>query len=1455
MPEPSLTTWHSRPVFVSSTFADMHAERDYLRIHVFDVLKDMLLERRHYLETIDLRHGIETARDRDESAREREVLKVCLDEIERSRPFFVGILGDRYGSVPEPRVLATAARAAGFAAEPAACSVTELEILHGVLESPAQRRRSWFYLRELDYAGMPDEARARYDDRRAGDPGASDRVRRLTVLKERIRRELPDRVRTYTARWDPERQRVVGLESLAEQMKTDLWSDLDRETRAALRAAPRTWQEADGARLDDFVEGRLHGFVEREAVSGPLLDHALSPAAPVAPRGICVTGGAGAGKSSLFARLFRGLERERQRGRDLLVLAHAAGIHRRAGGVDLMLRRWIHQIAAFLQVADPYGDGAPARGGATGETSLQVAEEVERTFASLLHAAAARTRVVVLVDALDQFERSPRARHMTWLPERWPENARLVATAIPGSESEALAAKPGMTFLPVPALTVDEAHAVAGRYYRDHYHREPNQRALGVLLAKTRADGSRACGNPLWVELVLQEMNLLEADDYEQADRDFAALPGDRRVEALQVRTAERLPAEPAAVYGELIDRAARHFGAEWTGALLHAIALGRTGWRESDLSRLVPAICGEAWDELAFAGVRRTLGSHLVQRGAHAEWDAAHAQLRERILSHDLADAARRRHLHGIIVDHLEGLPAQDTLRISESMAQLLGTEDAARTARYLASLEPEDEALTAAAGTLARFAAADPAGREVVAGLPAAPGLEGREIWRCVSHLQFSCLEAMSIESGAAGCLRLLTACARTLLKLVELNPEHRELRQDLATNFQKTGELLLAMGRVDEALAVQRRSQALREQLQDETGGDPGFQRGVCVSQEKVGDALLARGNAAAALESYRQCLAIRERLLAQEPDDAQRQRDLSVSLQKIGDALRDEGKLTDSLAAYRRSLDLARRLAESGPDDCDRQRDLGVSLNKVGDQLLAQGDRGGALRHFQEARALRERLLRLDAGNLGWRCDLASSQARVGELLLKQGDLDGALSLYQESVALLERVVAVDPENTDRRRMLAAGRCFVGVTRRARGELDAALAAFIQYVADVETLVAQAPDRAKLRSDLVSGRVLVGEMKQARGETAGALAEYRQALAVCEQQDAVGPRPSWLWRNLIGVHVKIAGVAAELEDAHLHERHVQACRELIADMRRAGVEPDAQLEGLLKLLEGGGDKQAAEAKPEVIHPAAVCPNCQVRYRFEAHLGMELAVDSCPECGTALVIELFLEKVMRVTAAAGPAEMIAALTAARDRLEDKELQMQRAGTYRDQMLFAHKVHEAAAQYQAGRHREALAMLQELASWDVPAGHRALLELHLGNVRENLQDTAAAEEHWRRCLDLAGGAQGVASGDGEIAAEDQKYLHLEAACLGNMGRVRMNAGNLFAAEDLLRSSLKLYRRIDDPRGIANQLLLLGVVLIQKDQREEALALLRESLKISEAQGYGDLAGQGRHVIQQLGG
>ena len=61
-----------------------------------------------------LRLGVANASLEEGQQRELHVLKVCLAEVKRCRPFLIVLLGDRYGWVPPVERIEAAAREEGF---------------------------------------------------------------------------------------------------------------------------------------------------------------------------------------------------------------------------------------------------------------------------------------------------------------------------------------------------------------------------------------------------------------------------------------------------------------------------------------------------------------------------------------------------------------------------------------------------------------------------------------------------------------------------------------------------------------------------------------------------------------------------------------------------------------------------------------------------------------------------------------------------------------------------------------------------------------------------------------------------------------------------------------------------------------------------------------------------------------------------------------------------------------------------------------------------------------------------------------------------------------------------------------------------------------------------------------------------------------------------------------------
>jgi hypothetical protein len=705
--------WYTRPIFISSTFKDVQAERDSLRDVVFRGIDDNLKDYHRRLEPIDLRWGVETVETPEQERKELLVLKVCLDEIERCRPFLLVILGDRYGWTPPAHRMQTVIDEKGFVTKVENKSVTALEIEYGVLDSPEQKKRSFFYFRAIsNYGDMPLSTRALYSDLHKGiieskslsdkekldlsdlfvsrqsgalsadgsahlaqlvakDPMVEQGHKLLEELKRRIEQDtgLASRVRKYDARWDQQTGRVGVPAKWADMVQADLWGELKEECEEGASAIDTSWQGQERTALEEFVELRSRDFTGREALLKELEKFAFTP--PQSETwGLCLHGGPGTGKSALFAMLFRKLQEAQRNGRFLL-LAHAGGISLRAGNVDAMIRRWIQELARHLHLDqdDPSKD-------------LATLEEKKRLFAELLSRASTTTRVACLIDALNQFERSAVARHLTWLPELWPKNTRLITTCIAGSESEALSKKTGVALKELPRLDEGEAEAIV-QSICNRYHRALNPAITKRLLDKKKPDAVLSCANPLWLTIAVEQLNLLDEDDFTAADR-LEGTP-EQKLHAFMLKTVEELPATIEELYTALYHRAHERFGQRygisWIPEMLQFIACSRFGLREKDLEALLRGIEAQKQGKendtgfaaefgvnfaLQFAAVRRYLSAHLVQRDEMGLWDFTHAQGRMAIADSGLLNADWK-NLHRSVAVHLECLQRGDGLRTRE--------------------------------------------------------------------------------------------------------------------------------------------------------------------------------------------------------------------------------------------------------------------------------------------------------------------------------------------------------------------------------------------------------------------------------------------------------------------------------------------------------------------------------------------------------------------------------------------------------------------------------------------------------------------------------------------------------------------------------------------------------------------------------------------------------------------
>ncbi|WP_421794658.1 tetratricopeptide repeat protein [Haliscomenobacter sp.] len=662
-----MSSTHTQPIFISSTFLDMHIERDFLRDVVFRELEEIVAQYKINLEAIDLRWGIDTSAETIQDEKELQILKVCLDEIDRCRPFILVFLGNRYGSVPPEVYLRSAATEKGVVLDNYAQSVTALEIEYGAFQVPTEELSCFFYFREIpDLAELPPEQRSRFDDRHHAEHQA--RFHDLEALKSRIKNRFPERCRTYTLHVNDHAAQRQDLQDL----QTTILTDLSLEFAAFAKSknlAQAVDERPESQAFEHFVQQKTRDFVERDELLDKLKNWALSDGEKD-PRIIALTGEPGSGKSAVMAMLAKNLQAE-----DCLLLPFAAGVDASSKSLNTLIEYWIHLLRRELNIEN-----------LTLEKPEESIHEKLKVWEQLLDRAAEKQRVVLLIDALNELERLAINQQMSWLPKAWNKNVVLIASTVPGSESQAIASLAGASVLAIPPLQSKEAASILLNHCR-RYHKSLSPKVSRAILEKTLPDGRPAYQNPLWLSIVIEQLILLDIDDFAEA----AHLDGDGAEQLVQLMLERIQTFSPnvAELYQQVFSNADRdlkfRYGIDWVFPMLEYLALSRGGLREADLLAVLKAPDkGEFTRQ--FSLVRRFLRVHLRQSGVLGQWQFTHLQpvliLRSRVNKQHLYSQK-----HKDLSDHLNTLPLDDALQKQELLFHLTEAKQANATIELLAS------------------------------------------------------------------------------------------------------------------------------------------------------------------------------------------------------------------------------------------------------------------------------------------------------------------------------------------------------------------------------------------------------------------------------------------------------------------------------------------------------------------------------------------------------------------------------------------------------------------------------------------------------------------------------------------------------------------------------------------------------------------------------------------------
>ena len=515
-------------VFLSSTFRDFMEERDLLVKQVFPSLRRRAQERGVEVVDVDLRWGVT-----QQESEQGKVIGICLAEIERCRPYFIGMLGERYGWTPGqtdyPAELFEREQFGWIRDHQGNASVTELEILHGVLNGKKMEGRAFFYFRDPAWSRAQNEPGFVCD--------TPEEEQKLSNLKQRIR----------DSRF-PVVENLADPRAIAQQIEADLWSLIEEQF-------PQLDQpdalERESLKHRAYRQSRQGVYLGGEAYIQQLEEWIKAGESK-----ILITGQSGSGKSALIANW---MHRHAQQHPGDVVYAHHLGCSNDANALRPLLSRMLDTASRLLIEHELISE--PIR---VPEDEWELNAKVAETLLDLDRwCRTTGKRWIWVLDGLDRLDPDDQ-QELAWLPLVIPKRVSVVISAL---ECQAKTILDARQFRPLsigPLLRPDQ-EALIERYlerYTKKLEPERRQQILACQLAKS----------PLFLRVLLEEIR--QCGRYETLKEQIE--------EYIQPKADGSLAVND--LYERVLERLEQDCGIEVVSKVMTALWVSRAGLSEPEL-------------------------------------------------------------------------------------------------------------------------------------------------------------------------------------------------------------------------------------------------------------------------------------------------------------------------------------------------------------------------------------------------------------------------------------------------------------------------------------------------------------------------------------------------------------------------------------------------------------------------------------------------------------------------------------------------------------------------------------------------------------------------------------------------------------------------------------------------------------------------------------------------------
>ncbi|KAM4708115.1 telomerase protein component 1 isoform 1-T4 [Discoglossus pictus] len=486
--------WRSIRVFISSTFRDMHAERDLLITRVFPELRARAKSNFLSLEEIDLRWGIT-----EEEAKKDRQLSLCLSEVCRSQ-IFIGILGERYGYIPKTYSVPLLPEYKWIQTYPLERSITEMEAMQFLqgYDLNAGHPKAFFYLRE------PQVTCPSHSDFSAESPYAK---LRMSDLKKRVTQNETSRCYRYPCQWGSDQHGkpfVTGLEDFEARVLEDIWEVIDRDF--IRKGNKESEEDEEQLAQDGFQEWQENLSCARQKLVMSTCTQILERPQKTNGHMFLVCGDPSQGKTVFMASLVKELRLVASSS----VIFHFTGASPASQDAEAMLTHVCKQLNLRLQRES------------NNLTSYRALLDEFQSLLLLVSRSLKRSNTLtLLIDGADLLCGHAGELISDWIPEHLPQRVNLVLSMTEGSSlCSSLHRRKNTSIISLKGLDPqDRAELVRHRLtvYGKKLDESAFNNQMRLLMIK------KGCRDPLYLALACEELHTSSV--YEKLSDDIQKLP------------------------------------------------------------------------------------------------------------------------------------------------------------------------------------------------------------------------------------------------------------------------------------------------------------------------------------------------------------------------------------------------------------------------------------------------------------------------------------------------------------------------------------------------------------------------------------------------------------------------------------------------------------------------------------------------------------------------------------------------------------------------------------------------------------------------------------------------------------------------------------------------------------------------------------------------------------------